>query len=97
MEIQHCQSCGMPLETPEVLGTEKDGSPSQDYCVHCYAQGTFTAAISMDEMIEFCVPHLVAARPEMSPEAARALMQEMYPRLKRWRPADQVGANLSGP
>ncbi len=31
MEQKFCQSCGMPL-SPEVLGTEKDGSKNEEYC-----------------------------------------------------------------
>ncbi len=85
--MEHCQSCGMPLGgTDEWLGSERDGSLSPDYCKHCYDRGEFRGQMTMDQMIEFCIPHLVAARPEMSPEAARSLMQEMFPNLKRWRP-----------
>ncbi len=83
--MKHCQSCGMPLgDTDEWLGTEKDGSQSRDYCKHCYDRGEFRALMTMEQMIEFCIPHLVHAHPEMSPEAARSLMQEMLPGLKRW-------------
>ena len=96
--MNHCQSCGMPLgDTEEWLGRERDGGLSPDYCKHCYDRGEFRAQMTMDQMIEFCIPHLVRARPEMSPAEARKLMEDMFPRLKRWRPADQVGANLSGP
>ena len=31
MEMKFCQSCGMPL-TNEVLGTNADGTPNEDYC-----------------------------------------------------------------
>lgn len=30
MEMKFCQSCGMPL-TPEILGTNADGSKSEEY------------------------------------------------------------------
>jgi hypothetical protein len=36
-----CQSCGMPLDKPELLGTEKDGSKSHEYCLYCYQDGAF--------------------------------------------------------
>jgi hypothetical protein len=36
-----CQSCSMPLDKPELLGTEKDGSKSLEYCAYCYQNGAF--------------------------------------------------------
>jgi hypothetical protein len=48
---QFCQSCSMPLDKPELLGTEKDGSKNQEYCVYCYKEGAFTTPnITLDEM-----------------------------------------------
>ena len=32
MEMKFCQSCGMPLTSNEVCGTNADGSLSADYC-----------------------------------------------------------------
>jgi Putative zinc ribbon domain len=37
-----CQSCGMPINRPEWMGTEKDHSKSTIYCTHCYRDGEFT-------------------------------------------------------
>jgi radical SAM superfamily enzyme len=31
----------MPLNNPEVLGTEKDGTKNHDYCLYCYQNGSF--------------------------------------------------------
>lgn len=42
MARQMCQSCGMPLKSDGVKGTEKDGSLSQKYCAMCYQKGQFT-------------------------------------------------------
>lgn len=36
-----CQSCSMPLNNPEVMGTEKDGTKNHDYCIYCYQNGSF--------------------------------------------------------
>lgn len=36
-----CQSCGMPIDQPELMGTEKDGSKSTIYCKFCYRNGEF--------------------------------------------------------
>ena len=37
-----CQSCCMPLDKPELCGTEADGTRSKHYCVRCYKDGAFT-------------------------------------------------------
>lgn len=84
MEMQFCQSCGMPL-SEQVLGKESDGSKSHDYCQYCYNDGHFTSDISMNEMIDFCVPHMVEGNPGMTEEAARESMRKFFPMLKRWK------------
>lgn len=84
--MKYCQSCGMPLdETGELFGTNADGTKNEDYCVYCYKDGAFTADITMEQMIDFCVPHVVAASEGMTEEAAKKMMQEIYPKLKRWQ------------
>jgi hypothetical protein len=41
----------MPLDDSRVLGTEKDGSKSQEYCKYCYKDGTFiNPGMTLDEM-----------------------------------------------
>lgn len=81
-----CQSCGMPMgETDEMYGTNADETKSEDYCNLCYAEGSFTEDMSQDEMIEFCVSHVVAANPDMTEDEARNMMKELYPSLKRWK------------
>jgi len=37
-----CQSCSMPLGTPEDFGTDKAGYRVNDFCRHCFANGAFT-------------------------------------------------------
>ena len=40
---KNCQSCGMPLKRDDKRGgTNADGSKSQMYCSHCFADGKFT-------------------------------------------------------
>jgi len=81
-----CQSCEMPMNGQEELrGTNADGSYNDDYCVYCYKDGAFTADISMDAMIEDCIPHMIAAVPGLTEEAARQSMKETFPNLKRWQ------------
>lgn len=85
MEERYCQSCGMPMgETNELCGTEADGSKSADYCMYCYADGAFTADCTMREMMEYCVRPMVDNIPGMTEAQARAIMNENFPKLKRW-------------
>ena len=48
-----------------------------------YTEQMPTAA--MEEMIEICVPHMVAANPNTNEEEARKIMLEWFPSLKRWK------------
>lgn len=51
MENKICQSCGMPIDSEEQLGTNQDGSISLDYCKYCYENGDFIDKVSMQEYI----------------------------------------------
>lgn len=84
MEQKFCQSCGMPLTGADVYGTEKDGSLNRDYCIYCYKNGAFTGEMTMEEMIEFCIPFTLEAQPGTTAEEARAEMKQFFPQLKRW-------------
>lgn len=84
MDMNFCQSCAMPMQ-PEDLGTNQDGSKNADYCKYCYQQGAFTADISMEEMIDVCIPHMVSAETGFTEESARDMMQKTFPTLKRWK------------
>ncbi|MDR2698590.1 MAG: zinc ribbon domain-containing protein [Candidatus Methanoplasma sp.] len=84
-----CQSCGMPLEDDEVKGTNKDGSRSDDYCVHCFADGAFTKEMTMEEMIELNIQFLdewkKSSGIDMTEEEAISELKEYLPTLKRWK------------
>lgn len=84
MEMNFCQSCGMPMND-DVLGTNKDSTTNKDYCKYCYANGAFTDHCTMEEMIDFCLPHMVSASEGMSEETARKQMNQFFPQLKRWK------------
>lgn len=84
-QMKFCQSCGMPLVRPEDHGTEADGKVSQDYCQYCYQKGAFTSSMTMEEMIDFCVPHMVEGNPGMTPQQAKAQMEQFFPMLLRWK------------
>lgn len=78
-----CQSCGMPLEHEEQYGNDKQNNKVQDYCKYCYEKGEFTNPnSSLEEMIEICVPFMV--QDGMEEQAARTMMTNYLPNLKRW-------------
>ena len=74
----------MPLTDLEMLGLEKDGSKSEDYCKYCYANGQFVNPDqTMEEMVELCVPFMV--EQGMDEASARESMGGVLPGLKRWK------------
>ena len=93
-EMKFCQSCGMPL-TDDVLGTNADGSKSEEYCIYCYKDGAFTRDFTMEEMADFCAQFV----DEFNKNTGQSLTREEYkqqllkyfPNLKRWQlPADEL-------
>lgn len=79
----YCQSCGMPVTDNSLKGTGADGSQTDEFCTYCYQKGEFTQDVTMEEMVEICVPHMVdAGMPE--PEA-RKLLSTTLPNLSRWK------------
>ncbi len=85
VEMKYCQSCAMPLESPELHGTNDDGSRSEDYCHYCFTNGTFSKSETMEEMIESCIPFVSKGNPWPDEETARKAMLEFFPQLKRWK------------
>ncbi len=84
MNTRVCQSCAMPMPTDDMLGTEKGGAKSVDYCQYCYQDGAFNGPTStMAEMVEVCVPFMV--KEGMAEEQARSIMRQALPQLKRWK------------
>ncbi len=84
-----CQCCGMPLEEG-IVSRNKDGSPNEDYCQWCYADGTYTYS-DMDELIEVCVRHM--ASEDFSEEQARAYMKQVLPTLDYWKKYSELSDN----
>lgn len=85
MEKRICQSCAMPLESDDQLGTEKDGSINQDYCKYCYKDGEFVDKVSMEEYIEMCSQF--GEQAGMTNEQMREYCKQVFPTLKRWKEA----------
>lgn len=86
MEIEICQSCGMPIQSVEQLGKNKDGSINEDYCKYCYDNGEFIDKVSKDEYIEMCSQY--GAQAGMTNEEMHKLCTELFPTLKRWKIAE---------
>ena len=81
-----CQSCGSSLSMPEDFGTEADGKKNIDYCAACYENGSLYGGegMTMEEMIDICVPYAVKAGKYKDEAAARKAMTAMFPKMKRW-------------
>ena len=80
-----CQSCAMPMEKPDLFGTNTDGTRSNEYCTYCFQNGKFTEPeITMQQMIDKCVG-IMAQRNIMAEKDARKLMAGTIPNLKRWK------------
>lgn len=80
-----CQSCSMPLDKPELLGTEKDGSKSHEYCTYCYQNGAFiNPNMTLPEM-------KTLVKEQMKIDTGIIDMSvNSLPNLKRWRTASAV-------
>ena len=78
-----CQSCSMPITDISLLGTEKDGSRNNDYCIYCYKNGEFVDKVSMREYIEMNVPFY--KQVGMTESEFRHHCETVFPTLKRWK------------
>ena len=79
-----CQSCAMPMADDELFGTNADGSKNEDYCIYCFKDGEFTSDMTMEEMMNFCIDKMVEVHPEIDKAEASAMMNDVFPKLKRW-------------
>ncbi len=79
---QFCQSCSMPLDKPEMMGTEKDGTKSKEYCTYCYQHGAFVnPSMTLPEMTKMVKEQMEKRKidKELITKAVNIL-----PSLKRW-------------
>ena len=81
-----CQCCGMPMEDA-IIGRDRDGTPNENYCQWCYADGQYTYS-DMDQLIEVCIPHM--AQAGFTEEQARAYMKEKLPQLDYWKHYEEL-------
>ncbi len=83
MENKICQSCGMPIESADVLGTNADGTVNKDYCKYCYQNGKFVDDVTMEQYIEMCSQY--GAQAGMTNKEMKAFCTKLFPTLKRWK------------
>jgi hypothetical protein len=77
----------MPLSDDNDLGVNADGSANGDYCAYCYQNGAFTRDVTMEGMIDLCLPFLAGANRDKTEEQIRAALRQWFPSLKRWEGA----------
>lgn len=80
-----CESCGMPLINDNDAGTEKDGSPSTQYCIHCYQKGAFTDPdLTRESMIKKYAP-MLSDQFGLPVAKAEDMVTRYTATLPRWR------------
>ena len=81
-----CQSCGMPLSADfGNLGTNADGTKTDEYCSFCFQNGVFTAPDqTLEEMINSSIENMTADL-NMTAEKAAELANSVIPKLRRWQ------------
>jgi hypothetical protein len=73
----------MPLDNPELLGTERDGSKSQEYCKYCFQNGAFVNPnMSLKEMTSLVINQMEKRNIDTK---IIDLAVSSLPNLKRWR------------
>jgi radical SAM superfamily enzyme len=85
---QFCQSCSMPLDKPELLGTEKDGTKSKEYCTYCYRHGAFINPHMSLEGMKILVKEQME-KMKIAPHVINMAVNSL-PYLKRWKAAATV-------
>ena len=99
-EMHFCQSCGMPL-TDEILGTNADGSKSEEYCIYCFKDGAFTGDFTMEEMIDFCSQFVEQYNKDsgqnLTQDEYKAMLRQYYPNLKRWSTPSDLLPHANSP
>ena len=78
-----CQSCGMPLDTEAVKGTEKNCLKSNEYCKYCYEDGVFTDPKMNLEDMENNVKNQMKKLKLHEYAIQKAV--NILPALKRWK------------
>lgn len=81
----------MPLrfDIEKYLGTNSDGSRSDEYCYYCLKDGKYIVDIPMSEMINIWIKYTDKyneyADTAYSPKELRRILNERLPKLNRWK------------
>ena len=88
---RYCQSCGMPLrfDVEEYLGTNADGSCSDEFCYYCLKNGEYIVDIPMSEMIDIWIKYTDKyneySGTSYTSQELRTVLNKRLPTLDRWR------------
>ena len=85
MKLPICQSCGMPMQSPEQVGRHADGSANAEYCIYCCPEGEEKMQGTLEEMIETCAK--IETKMGLHPDeaAAKEKLAAYLPTLRRWK------------
>jgi len=73
----------MPLDGPELWGTERDGSPNHEYCKYCYQNGSFThQGMTLEKMRSRIIDRM--EKEKIPADIIEAAVSRL-PLLKRWK------------
>jgi hypothetical protein len=77
----------MPLDNPELPGSEKDGSKSQEYCKYCYQHGAFiNPGMTLKEMSSVAITQM----EKMNIDSKTIdIAVSSLPHLKRWKTSEK--------
>lgn len=85
----YCQSCGMPLNNNDYLGTNLDRTKSDEYCYYCLKDGLYTVDYSMEQMIDVWIKYSDEynryASTDYSKTELEQVLKDRFPHLKRWK------------
>jgi len=80
-----CQSCCLPLNEEEIIGTEANGEKSQNYCCYCYKGGVFTRPdATLETILDISAKVWAEKDPNVTIEEAKVQLKRKMPTLKRW-------------
>jgi len=78
----------MPLND-EILGTNADNTPNEDYCIYCYKNGKFEQDLTMEQMIDHCAQFTDEINKNsgqnLTVEQMKEQLRQFFPLLKRWK------------
>lgn len=84
-ETPICQSCGTPLQDPNIRGSDEGKAKVHSYCIFCFKEGRFTEPrLTMEEM-GWRIHRLLVQQASIPAREAATLIDRLLPKLDRWR------------